>query len=110
MTDTCSSSQNNSGEKLLSISRELKNLTENCHYENRKEILIRDIFITNLIDPKIQKELLKQTVKLRKALELAINMEHGTQKLHMIQAHKKTLIPASVNSIQHPPSNRSSNW
>ena len=42
-----------------------------------KKNLLRDVFVTNLIDPEIQKELLKQTVQPRKALKLAINMEPG---------------------------------
>ena len=55
----------------------LKDLAENCDFENKEEILIRDLFITNLIDPEIQKELLKQTQEPRQALEIAITMELG---------------------------------
>ena len=44
----------------------LKELAENCVFENKEETLIRDVFITNLIDPDIQKKLLKQTVEPRK--------------------------------------------
>ena len=55
----------------------LKKWAENCDFENKKETLIRNVFITNLIGPEIQKELLKQTVEPRQALELAINMELG---------------------------------
>ena len=40
---------------------------------------LRDVFITNLIDPEIQKEILKQTVEPRQALDLEINMELGMQ-------------------------------
>ena len=32
-----------------------KELAENCDIENKEEMLIRDIFIINLIDPEIQK-------------------------------------------------------
>ena len=69
-----------------------------------------DVFITNLIDPEIQKELLKQTVEPRQALELAIDMEFGMRNQHQIQQHNKTLIPASVNAIQFPNSSRAPNW
>ena len=62
----------------------LKELAENCDFENKEETLIRDVFITNLIDPEIQKELLKQTVEPRKTLELALNMELGMRNQHQI--------------------------
>ena len=38
----------------------LKELAENCDFENKEETLIRDVFVTNLMDTEIQKELLKQ--------------------------------------------------
>ena len=56
----------------------------NCNFENKEETLIRDVFITNLVDPEIQRELLKQTVEPRRVLELAINMEHGIRNQHQI--------------------------
>ena len=68
---------NNFGEKRWNFYGKLKELAENCDFENKEETLIRYVFITNLIDPEIQKELLKQTVEPRQALELAINMEMG---------------------------------
>ena len=70
----------------------LKEIPEICEFEKKEETLIRDVFIPDLFDPDIQKELLKQTVELRQALELAINMELGMQNQHKIQQHKKTLI------------------
>ena len=63
-----------------------------------------------MINPEVQKELLKQTVEPRHALELAINMELGMRNQHQIQQLNKTLIPASVNAIQFPNNPRSSNW
>ena len=53
----------------------LKKFAEDGNSANKEETLIRDVFITNLIDPEILKEFLKQTVDPRQALELAINME-----------------------------------
>ena len=97
------------GETVEHFYDKLKELAENCDFENKEETLIRDVFITNLIDPAIQKEL-KQTVELRQALELAINMELGMRNQHQIQQHSKTLIPASVNVIHFPNKPRSSNW
>ena len=87
-----------------------KKLAENFDFEKKKETLIRDFFITNLIDPEIQIELFKQTVQPRQTLELAINMEIGMQNQSQIQQHNETLIPASVNAIQFPSNSRSSNW
>ena len=68
------------------------------------------LFITNLIDPEIQKELLKQTVEPRHASELAINMELGMRNQHQIQQYNKILIPASFNAVQFPNSSRTPNW
>ena len=34
----------------------LKEMAENCDFENKEETLIRDVFTTNLIDPEIQNE------------------------------------------------------
>ena len=73
------------GETVEQFYGKLKELAENCDFENKEETLIRDVFIINLIDPEIQKELLKQTVEPRKALELAINMELRMQNQHQIQ-------------------------
>ena len=98
------------GETVEHFYGKLKELAEKCDFENKEETLIRDEFITNLIDPEIQRELLKQTVEPRQALELAINMELGMQNQHQTQQHKKTLIPASVNAIQFPSYPRSANW
>ena len=65
------------GETVEHFYGTLKELEGNCDFENKDQTLIRDVFITNLIDPEVQKELLKQTVEPRQALKLAINMEIG---------------------------------
>ena len=98
------------GETIEYFYGKLKDLAENYDFENKEETLIRDVIITNLIDPEIQRELLKQTIEPRQALELAINMELGIRNQHQIQQHNKTLILASVNAIQFPSNPRSSNW
>ena len=74
-------------------------MAENCDFKNKEEILIRDVFITNLLDSEIQKELLKQTVEPRQSLELAINMELGMRNQHQIHQHNKIVIPANVNAV-----------
>ena len=98
------------GETVENFYGKIVESVENCQFENKEETLLRDVFITNLIDPEIQKQLLKQTVETRQARESAINVELGMQNQHQIQQHNKTLIPASVNAIQYPPSTRFSNW
>ena len=70
------------GETVENFYGKLKELAENCDFENKEETLIRYVFITNLIDPENQKELLKKTVEPRQALELAINMELGVNNQH----------------------------
>ena len=88
------------GETVEYFYGKLKELAENCDFENKEETLIRDVFITNLMDPEIQKELLKQTVEPRQALELAINMELGMRNQHQIQQHNKIVVPANVKVVQ----------
>ena len=65
------------GETVALFYGKLKELVENCDFENKEETLIGDVIITNLIDPDIQKKFLKQTVEPRQALQLAIKMELG---------------------------------
>ena len=110
----CSHHKNNSGEKQSIISDHsygnLKEIAENSDFKNREETLIRDDFITNIINAEIQKKLLKQTMEPRKHLELAINMEIGMGNQHQNQTRNNTLFLVSVNAIQYSPSTHSSNW
>ena len=62
------------------------------------------------MDPEIQKELLKQTVEPRQALELAINMELGMRNQHQIQQHNKIDVPANVNAVQFNNNPRKPYW
>ena len=73
------------GEIVEQFFGELKDLAENYDFENKEETLISDVFITNLIDPEIQKELLKQTIEPRQVLELDL---YGTR--HSIPAPNST--------------------
>ena len=66
--------------------------------------------MTRLIDPETQKELSKQTVEPRKALELAIHMELALQNQHQKQTQNTALVPLSNSEIQYPSSTCSSNW
>ena len=86
---------------------------ENCDFENKEETLIRDVFITNRMDPEIQKELLKQTVEPRQNLELAINMELmelGMQNQHQIQQHNEIIVPANVIVVQFNNNSQNPYW
>ena len=52
-------------------------MAENCDVENREEVITRDIFITNMPDDDIRRELLRDTVDAERALSIAVNMEMG---------------------------------
>ena len=65
-------------EKFYSI---LKQLAENCDFENREEVIIKDIFITKILDDDIQRELLRDTVEPERALSIAVNMDNGPSEL-----------------------------
>ena len=98
------------GETVEQFYGKLKELAENCDFENKERTLIRDVVITNLMDPEIQKELLKQTVEPRQALELAINMEVGMRNQHQIQQHNKIVVPTNVNAVQFANNSRIPYW
>ena len=55
----------------------MKELSENCELGSQEDTLIRDFFIANMLDPEIQRELLRETLEPAQALRLAINMELG---------------------------------
>ena len=57
----------------------LRELSLNCDIGSHEESIIRDVFIANMQDDEIQKELLKETRTAKKALENAMNIEMGIQ-------------------------------
>ena len=63
-------------EQFYSVPEEL---AENCDFENLEEAIIRDIFITNMLDDDIQREFLRDTVELERAHNIAVSMEIGHQ-------------------------------
>ena len=67
------------GETVEQFYSILKELAENCDFENREEVIIRDISITNMLDEDIQRELLRNTVEPERALSIAVNVEMGNQ-------------------------------
>ena len=65
------------GESIEHFFGKLKKLSENCELGSQEDTLIRDLFIANMLDPEIQRELLRETLEPAQALRLAINMELG---------------------------------
>ena len=65
------------GESIEHFFGKLKELSENCELGNQEDTLIGDLFIANMQDPEIQRELLRETVEPAQALRLAVNMELG---------------------------------
>ena len=55
----------------------LRELSLNCDLGSHEESIIRDVFIANMQDGEIQRELLKETRTLKNALEIALNIEIG---------------------------------
>ena len=79
----------------------LKELAEDCDFENREEVIIRDIFITNLLDDDIQHELLLDTVDPERALSIAVNMEMGRQNQQRISSNNNnSAANNTINAIQ----------
>ena len=75
------------GETVEQFYSILKELAENCDFENREEAIIRDIFITNMLDDDIQRALLRDTVEPERALSIAVNMEMGNQNQQRISSN-----------------------
>ena len=93
----CSSHESRKrGKQFYSI---LKELAENCDFENREEVIIRDIFITNMLDDDIQRELLRDTVDHERALSIAVNREMGHQNQQRISSNNGAT-GSTVNAIQ----------
>ena len=57
----------------------LRELSLNCDLGSDEDSIIRDVFIANMQDGEIQRELLKETRTAKKALGIAMNIEMGTQ-------------------------------
>ena len=86
------------GETVEQFYSILKELAENCDFENREEAIIRDIFITNMLDDDIQRELLRDTVEPESALSIAVNMEMGNQNQQRISSNNGAT-GSTVNTV-----------
>ena len=80
------------GEPIEKFYGHLKELYENCDRGEKGDTIIKDVFIANMQNKDIQRELLKETVESDKALAIAINIEMGT--LNQLKMNAK------LNSIQ----------
>ena len=83
----------------------LRELSLNCDLGSHVESIIRDVFIANMQDGEVQRELLKETTTAEKALEVAMNLEMGIQnqfKISGTTVHSTTnkITTTSVNNIQ----------
>ena len=87
------------GETVEQFYSILKELAENCDFENREEVIIRDIF-TNMLDNYIQRELLRDTVDPERALSIAVNMEMRHQNQQSISSNNNSAAGSTVNAKQ----------
>ena len=87
------------GEPIEKFYGHLKELSENCDLGEKGDTIIRDVFIANMQNEDIQKELLKETVEPEKALAIAVNIEMGTLNKLKMNANK-TELKSTVNQVQ----------
>ena len=85
------------GESIEHLFGKLKEFSENCHLLNQEDDLIRDLFIANMQDPEIQRELLRETFEPAQALRLAINMELAQRSQLQISNNQSSLHVNSKN-------------
>ena len=82
----------------------LKELAENCDFENRVEVIFRDIFIANMLDDDIQREFLRDTEDPDRALSKTVNCEYemGHQNQQRISSNnnKNNANGNAINAIQ----------
>ena len=87
------------GEPIETFYGHLKELSENCDLGQNGDTIIRDVFIANIQNEDIQKELLKETVEPDKALAIEINIQMGTLSQLKMNASKSEL-NSTVNQVQ----------
>ena len=87
------------GEPIEKFYGHLKELSENCDFGEKGDTIIRDVFIANMQNEDIQKELLKETVEPDKALAIAINIGMGILNQLKMNANKNEL-NSTINQVQ----------
>ena len=83
----------------------LRELSLKCELGSHEELIIRDVFIANMQDGEIQKELLKETRTAKKAPEIAMNIEMEIQNQLKIsgtsaQTTTNEIPSTTVNNVQ----------
>ena len=83
----------------------LRELSLNCDLGSHEESIIRDVFIANMQDGEIQRELLKETRTAKKALEIAMNIEMGIKNQLKIfgspaSTTTKEITSQMINNVQ----------
>ena len=83
----------------------VREISLSCDLGSHEESIIRDVFIANIQDVEIQRELLKETRTAKKALEVAMNNEMGIQnQLKMsgtaAQTTTNEITSTTVNNVQ----------
>ena len=87
------------GEPIEKLYGHLKEFSKNSDLGEKGDTIIRDVFIANMQNKDIQKELLKETVEPDKALAMAINIEMATLN-HLKMNANKTELNSTVNQVQ----------
>ena len=88
------------GETVEQYNSVLKKLAENCDFENREEVISRDIFIINMLDDDIQRELLLDTIHPERTLSIAVNMEMAHLHQQLISSNKNNINSSAINAMQ----------
>ena len=98
------------GESVEHFFGKLNELSENCDLGNQEDALIRDLFIANMQDPKIQREILRKTLEPPQALRLAINMELGQRnQLQISNTQPASHVNAIISQLHLSQSNQRPN-
>ena len=93
------------GEPVENFYGRLREISLNCDLGSHDESIICDVFIANMQDGEIQRELLKETRTAKKALEVAMNIEMGIQNQLKIsgttaQTSTNGITSTTVNNVQ----------
>ena len=89
------------GESIENFFGKSKELSGNCDLGNQEDTLIRDLFIANMQDPEVQRELFRKTLKPPQAPRLAINMEPG-QRTQLQTSNTQHILHVNAIIPQRP--------
>ena len=83
-------------------------LSLNCDLGSHEESINREVFIANIQDGEIQRELLKETRTAKKALEVAMNIEMGIQ--NQLEISGTTVHSTTIEITTTPVNNKQGSW